>query len=178
MKSKNNESFGQKLLKRFYGTQQLDEYREKELHRINSHILMSVWWFMLIMDVVFVFMIQKNPETTAWVMLTTNLIIYCFAIPLASLIPSYHLKIIGTEVEEKEFIPARKKMRKIAIFVGIFWGFFMYIFFSLFYWWQGESFIDAFLNLWQIILWTIGGFLFGFLMWFLMRSKLKKADEE
>lgn len=177
METKTKDPFFTKLLKRFYGIVELDEYREKELNRINSQAMMLVWWYTIFANLIFLAILSKNPEVAAWTMLTSNLIIFSFVVPSYILFQAKKLDLTVTEAAPEDVDVLRKKSLKATILASIGFSAFMAILIPLYSWWEkGGDLISRILNPFQLLVWVVGGICFGRFMWIFARSNIQKAE--
>ena len=175
MKSK--ESFFHKMLRSFYGINQLDERREQELNRINSHVFLLVWSYTLLANFFFLVILSESPKVAAWVMISSNLIIFGLVIPLYTARQATQLQLITEELDKEEARKQRKKNRtRILLGIGL-WAAITLFFFPLAVWWViGGELIPLMLDPLNLLVWTVIGLGFGLAVWHVVRRNIQPID--
>ncbi|HHX68093.1 MAG: DUF3278 domain-containing protein [Miniphocaeibacter sp.] len=159
------------LYKRFIGfNNNRDEYQEKEINKKLALGYIFAFYMILVLMMIS-FIIDTVNHTISFG--TVALFLLLEFISLYIFIGIRKNKIDTTECySQEEYRLAIKKLKKNSLFIGIFWGVSIFLFTEMLSpFLTGENFNIKFFS---IIIYSIGGFIFGTIMYFLEKSKLKK----
>lgn len=158
------------MYKRFIGFDNRDEYQEKEINKKLALGCIFSFYLLIIFTAISLVVDTINHTisfgTIALFLLLEFISIYVF-------IGFRKSKVDTTECySEEEYKLEIKKLKKSNLFGGIFWGISMFVFMEMLRpFLTGESF---YINFFNILVWSIGGFIFGTAMYFIEKRKLKK----
>lgn len=174
---RDKESFWDRLLKYFYGVEELDEYRERELNRINSRIFMILWLVVILSCPFLFFIIYQSPRRAAWWLFTSIVVIFIFIIPLVSSLRSYYLQLNRIDVDNKEFQIRYKKTFQRTIITSLYWILIMSIASSFWEWFViGGNFLSHFCNPYSLFIWIVSGYFVWRFIWIISQTKFKAID--
>ncbi|WP_125605390.1 DUF3278 domain-containing protein [Lapidilactobacillus bayanensis] len=175
---KNKEDLMTKIIKRFYGISGvLDEYRRSQVEHIGNNAFMLLFWYMLLANFVAALFATSSPTMSLWILIGVNLFFVIFIIGGYVIIATSRLNLTTNEIAPKHLV----KAKRTVIFKGIALGLYFAIAFHFLSTvidliWEQENFFEIITSPAKIISSLGGGLLFGLLMYFVLRSRLKETD--
>ncbi|MEG0551668.1 MAG: DUF3278 domain-containing protein [Vagococcus sp.] len=158
------EKLGTRFIKRIYGiTGVLDEYKKNEVNRIGNNAFMFLWVYSIVANVVTLFLTQYVEfEILLWGYLLVNCFVLFFGVGLYLMYEIECLGLADQEVEESNYLQAKKKMKKNGITATI-------IFFIIQLILQGFDY-----SVKNIFLILVGSIFFGGMMYAIGVANIKK----
>ncbi|HCM90326.1 MULTISPECIES: DUF3278 domain-containing protein [Vagococcus] len=159
------EKLGVRLIKRVYGISGvLDEYKRAEINRIGNNAFMFLWGYFLVANMIAVIAaLNFNPEVVLWVLLITSFLMI-IGIGLYMMYEVECAELANDEVEEKDFMVVKKKMKRNAILGGLFFS--------------GIQLIGSDYSIKSIIIYLAVGLFFGSAMYGIGVTNIKKVKND
>jgi HAMP domain-containing protein len=133
---------------------------------------------MVIANLFAAFFVGKEPEKTLWVLLGLNLLFTAIFIGGYIIRATSKLELTKNEVEPQVIAKEMKKIKRIGIFMGIYFAGVYYFLNALLSVMLNEgSFFTSIVEKGNIIGSVVSGVLFGGAMYLLSKSRLKKVED-
>lgn len=159
------------ILKRFYGIEELDEYREAQINAIGNRLYVVNFTFNLLSSFVAILFVDKHLEAAFYGLLFSNFAVF-FLSNSYLLYKLQSLKLNTVDVEEDEYAVKLAKLKKQCLLGGMFFGTFMHLWNNVdLGTWQ---FKETLTHWWFILVSLFVGIFFGTSMYFFGKHNIKK----
>lgn len=164
-----------KLLKYFYGIDGvLDEYKKSQLNKFGNIGFIILCWYLLISSFIALILYAQNLQTAFNFLIIGNMVIFFAAMLLSSLFLRQK-KLTIVDADKTDYPKMKKKYAIKSIILGVYFGVVMLFLDALNNLVTGNgNFLTALTSLSNIGLTAVEGLSFGFIMYLLFRSRLKK----
>lgn len=168
------DTFFIKVIKHFYGITELDEYSLSVINQLGNQLFMGLFAYFGISQVIFWFIITKNPEIGGISMIGLNTLVLFLIIPtIISMTIRRKGLFRGKAVDPKDLPKTRQKQTVRALLAGLFFTFWMFFVILIMKWWiNGIAFSDSIQNpdIWGRV--GISGLFFTLAMIYSVRKKV------
>lgn len=168
------DTFFIKVIKHFYGITELDEYSLSVINQLGNQLFMGLFAYFGISQLIFWFIITKNPEIGGISMIGLNTLVLFLIIPtIISMTIRRKGLFMGKTVDPKDLQKTRQKLTSRALLAGLFWTLGMFFFNLIMKWWlDGTSFSDSIQDPHTWISVGIAGLFFTLAMIYSLRKKV------
>lgn len=142
-----------------------DEYQKEVIFNIIGETSIILWCISMVYMFIRLLVISY---------VSFDLIFIAILNTLFALVLTIRLRVSGSDIEEiystTEFNQIKRKLKYQGVFMGVYWGLFMFLVMGFI------DFLDETvfnLSFFDFLIWQIGGAAFGLLMYLLSLSKLK-----